>query len=979
VASRVRFPPVAQKPGCALGPCSQSTAYQSTKGRNDCNKCRARGIAEDAPLKTVSDVGVRTGNLWPEQGVGDVALVQVAGRHTLSGSCNWEHHKNDSSSYALQTHFDDLIKTDASLQNIIRILKANGVTGAVIGGWIRDHLVDPLNSPAGLNPHDIDLVVDGVGLSDLERILPQPTRRTVFGGFTFSGTSLDIDVWPLRQTYLMEKFGLAHTFQNVLAVTDFTINAALFFPRQLWIESVLVDAGCLAAIRDREIDFHFEWVPMPIVQAARLLNYAAKTTYALSEETRRFIRDICFGIEARNDVLANLAGHCPPEYVDSARSLLEAIAAPKQTRYFSNCLGVFEGGGVRASAFAGAYSAACEAGMAFSKLAGTSGGAIAASLIATGANPEQVRKQLFKVNLSDFTRGLDTSQKLGVGNHYPKRLLRLLLRGRLKVAVALDVFGGLNTSKYIETWIDIALHELLTSKGVEIGSRPVQFRDLPIPLSVVASNLGRNTPWIWSREKTPLASVAYAVRCSCTIPFFFQPVLGDEGAAYVDGGVLSNSPTFLFSEEQVNDPSKYSARILAFRLTQPNRSRSKPLGSLENLIDAVSDTVIDGGSDLQRGLQSGVYTVDIDTGEIGSRDFDKTGQKEKLSLFESGRKAVTRFVSDEREKLYDLHSPTTFVGLDQKMLLFVQTLKECQNEVFFVDHDSHWLYLIFPAFLAAARRGVKIYYLHVVSSPHRDTAKETHRQRLLSGLGATIVPLSSIPFRGLVADANLRSGIAAVTESRNPGEAFQHEITRTYSGRADTVVVSKLYAEVTHILSGIKPSGDRVILEYQQCKEEDLFRRLRTVPQYTEAKFSVGEIALNEDLYAVQTHIKEFKYLQIDWLVRDFKARGIELFLAQEVVLDGGNTTIVTPPVVEISGARKIILEGHTRAFHCLREGRRSFVAVIVDNVEAPPPTKPQRFADLTIASRTLGLQAQFEDLEPNLWRQIEPCMHPIS
>jgi len=164
------------------------------------------------------------------------------------------------------------------------------------------------------------------------------------------------------------------------------------------------------------------------------------------------------------------------------------------------------------------------------------------------------------------------------------------------------------------------------------------------------------------------------------------------------------------------------------------------------------------------------------------------------------------------------------------------------------------------------------------------------------------------------------------------------------------------------------------VIGYELCAQSKLFDRLRAVPQYSGARFSLRKVTLNENLLALQTHIKEFKYLQIDWLIQDLTERGIDLFLPQEIVLSGGTRTIITPPVVEVIGDKTVLIEGHTRAFHCLRSGRRSFFAV--DDVEAALPTKTQRFLDLAVASRTINFQTQYGEVDKKLWREIEPCVH---
>jgi hypothetical protein len=415
----------------------------------------------------------------------------------------------------VQSRFDELLRNDGVFRQIVDTLVKNQLKVVVIGGWIRDQFVRE-NS---LRPRDIDLIVQGKSGRALAALLPPPAKQTVYGGFTFKGETLDIDVWSLEETFLFEKCQLAATFSNVLVVTDFNINVILFYPGQFWGNAQIEDGGCFDSLSSREIDFHFEWVPLPIVQAARLAHFATKTGFDLSAEARRFIRSVCRNESDRQQVLNNLNNFCPAEYRSGARDLITTVGAVQRTRFFSNCLGVFEGGGVRTAAFAGAYAAAHEAGIAFTKVSGTSGGAIAAAFIATGAAPAAIKRQLFSVDLGALARRLDASQGLG-GRRGILRLIRHVTWGRPRRALTLELFGGFFSSIELGAWIEEALHALLKSRGNDIGSRAVEFADLPIPLYVIASDLGHDRPQEWSRDRTPKASVAFAVRSSCTIPFY---------------------------------------------------------------------------------------------------------------------------------------------------------------------------------------------------------------------------------------------------------------------------------------------------------------------------------------------------------------------------------------------------------------------------------------------------------------------------
>lgn len=65
------------------------------------------------------------------------------------------------------------------------------------------------------------------------------------------------------------------------------------------------------------------------------------------------------------------------------------------------------------------------------------------------------------------------------------------------------------------------------------------FRDLDMDFAAVTSNLTTNTRFMFSKETTPDASVALAVRASASIPCVFAPVTY-QGRTLMDGGMVSN-------------------------------------------------------------------------------------------------------------------------------------------------------------------------------------------------------------------------------------------------------------------------------------------------------------------------------------------------------------------------------------------------------------------------------------------------------
>lgn len=159
---------------------------------------------------------------------------------------------------------------------------------------------------------------------------------------------------------------------------------------------------------------------------------------------------------------------------------------------------VLAGGGTRLPAHVGVLAALAELGVHYRRIVGVSGGSIVASLHAAGWSPERLRALADTVDFMRF-RGFSLRQLL--------------------------FHGGLCSGDAFERWLD----------GLLEGRR---FRDLPLDLAVVATDVRRSEPVVFERASTPDYPVARAVRHSMGIPllFAFQPY---REHLLVDGSILS--------------------------------------------------------------------------------------------------------------------------------------------------------------------------------------------------------------------------------------------------------------------------------------------------------------------------------------------------------------------------------------------------------------------------------------------------------
>jgi predicted acylesterase/phospholipase RssA len=94
-------------------------------------------------------------------------------------------------------------------------------------------------------------------------------------------------------------------------------------------------------------------------------------------------------------------------------------------------------------------------------------------------------------------------------------------------------------------WLDGAVRQ-----KIGIGSAPVLFRHLKIPLKVVAGDLLSGKMRVFGVSGDADLNAVDAVVASASYPLFFQPY-PFQGSLFVDGGLLSNLPAWVFDDERL--------------------------------------------------------------------------------------------------------------------------------------------------------------------------------------------------------------------------------------------------------------------------------------------------------------------------------------------------------------------------------------------------------------------------------------------
>src|SRR2546428_5880554 len=156
------------------------------------------------------------------------------------------------------------------------------------------------------------------------------------------------------------------------------------------------------------------------------------------------------------------------------------------------------GGGIRGIAHLGVAKALMEAGISFTKISGTSAGAIVGSFLANGYQPDFI----------------------------------------------LQAFKETHLFRYIKPTIKgFGLLTMQNTRGLYQQYLPETFEELKIPLVVAAADFGNARVAYFSSGE-----LIAPVQASSCIPAVFKPIEID-GNIYVDGGILDNFPVEVIMDD----------------------------------------------------------------------------------------------------------------------------------------------------------------------------------------------------------------------------------------------------------------------------------------------------------------------------------------------------------------------------------------------------------------------------------------------
>ncbi|MBI5664220.1 MAG: patatin-like phospholipase family protein [Nitrospirae bacterium] len=329
---------------------------------------------------------------------------------------------------------------------------------------------------------------------------------------------------------------------------------------------------------------------------------------------------------------------------------------------------IFEGGGVKGIAYAGAMEVLEGKGILqeIKRAGGTSAGAINAVLFGLNYTNSETKDILGALNFKNF---LDDSW--GVFRD-TKRLINEF---------------GVYKGDFFRSWIADKIKQKTgnsesTFKEIFDQKDEKGFRDI----YMVGTNLSTRFSEIFSFEHTPRMPLADAIRISMSIPLFFTAKRNTRDDVYVDGGVLDNYPIKLFDRdkyiedqnigvtsrptdyytkynEELNKAGKkissytYNKETLGFRLDSAEeialfRDQAEPqthkIDGFFSYAWGLIETIMENQSSQHLHNDDWHRTIYIDTLGVKTTDFD-LADATKERLLDSGR----RHTSEYFDKWYD--------------------------------------------------------------------------------------------------------------------------------------------------------------------------------------------------------------------------------------------------------------------------------------------------------------------------------------
>jgi NTE family protein len=310
---------------------------------------------------------------------------------------------------------------------------------------------------------------------------------------------------------------------------------------------------------------------------------------------------------------------------------------------------VLEGGGVKGIGLVGAVLALDKQGYVFPRVAGTSAGAIVASLIAAHQVAHKPLSNLKTIMTKVDYRKFQDETLLERATGAPGEIAELVLHmGIAKGDYLVEWLGNILADLGVHTFADLAI-----TKDDDPGTSlpPAKRYRLVVHTSDLSRGALVRLPWDYPRygQDPGAMRVVDAVRASMSIPFFFRPVTftTPKGkVTWVDGGLLSNFPITVFDRTD-GAPSRWptwgvklSAKPVSVQVDQPTDNAAElAVACVRTLLGGWDRYHLDDEKVTER-------TMFVDTAKTSAINF-AIGAAEQQRLFKAGQHAAEKFLSQQ--------------------------------------------------------------------------------------------------------------------------------------------------------------------------------------------------------------------------------------------------------------------------------------------------------------------------------------------
>jgi len=621
----------------------------------------------------------------------------------------------------------------------------------------------------------------------------------------------------------------------------------------------------------------------------------------------------------------------------------------KQTDIFQNVIGIFQGGGAKAAAYAGVISAADELGVNFVGAIGASAGSIIAALICAGCTAEKIH-EISQKNLSELVSPPKTRNnkiKVSIAKMFGKNIYTM---------ACLYYELGLHSPHQIESWIN---KELKESLGID--KETVLFKHLRKPLAILSADIKDVSCKVWSNNSTPDTPVAHAVMCSCCIPFYFQPV--ERESCYIDGGVIANLPIFLQASLRLEED--YPA--LCFRLCA-NSNGCDITNGYEYALRVI-DTVLSSVTEVQFSNTQNTYMVTIPTGEIETTKSTLT-TKELDMLADSGSQSLHKFIENEKLHQSEYGQTNSKLVLERDRLLIdtIHMIGNSCKSVKIIGGDFSWIEDVYPALIHAARKGVSMHFL----CSEKYISKTSHIIQSLLSLGSNVYfTKERIHTAATLIDVETGAAEMQLIEGR------PHLHGRRFSLQTDPGIISHMDA----FFDKASLNSDHLRCESLQMiraiEKDDIIRTLtENVRQYRDCKIQFIEID-PRSTKPLTCYLNKMKIERVRYLDRAISERG------EYCAVVGSSPWFITPPIVEVLSTCNqptyVVIDGNHRIYNAIKDGVASINVVCVEECKAKLPAVPINWDDVKLLSMEKPRIERYKKYDDTQFRETKKAFAMLS